>query len=547
MKIGLIPAAGRGSRMMSLTENYPKALIPYNHIPIIGRQLDYMTQVMDIIVIVVGYQKDKIINYVSNNYRGFDIRFVEQTNLDGLSSSIYKGLSVLLDDEIKDSSLTVQLSDVLVEDNVNEFDDDYILVSSVNDWSRWALALSDDNDYLVKIFDKPKSKPNTDNNLIGVYNFSDIKLLKSSIKNQIDNDLKIHNEFQLSTAIEFYNAQKRVKVLHIDSYIDLGEIDNINNISDNISRSFNNIDFVGEKALLKTSTNLSKLEDECAWYESLPEALQKYVPKIIDEKDNGYVMERITYPQLQDMMLFQHTSFNQWTIIIHEIVKYLRASQEAYKEVAYPGDIDLMNDTKIMLLNKTISRTFDLKELFPFKTYVINGQIFDNPLYHMQDIILNIKRIVATSDKKKYASILHGDLFFGNMMFDEVTSSLKLIDPRGSYGQEKLIGDIRYDIAKLNHSINGKYDFIVNDIYSLDYDYSEINYTIYEEDHSELSDIFEDTLIHNLDNINIKDINFITGILFLTMIPLHDDSYSHQVMQFAKASEFLQEFIGGNK
>lgn len=39
------------------------------------------------------------------------------------------------------------------------------------------------------------------------------------------------------------------------------------------------------------------------------------------------------------------------------------------------------------------------------------------------------------------------------------------------------------------------------------------------------------------------EIELITGILFLSMIPLHSENRNNQIMQFCKACEFLSKFI----
>jgi hypothetical protein len=58
--------------------------------------------------------------------------------------------------------------------------------------------------------------------------------------------------------------------------------------------------------------------------------------------------------------------------------------------------------------------------------------------------------------------MIHGDLHFQNMLVDEELDGFILADPRG----ELEGGDIYYDLGKLWHSVNGKYDLIHTDIAS---------------------------------------------------------------------------------
>jgi len=65
----VVLAAGNGSRMGDFTSHLPKSLIPLNGIPIIDYILKKLFY-LDIhrIIFVVGYQKDKLINYLKENY-----------------------------------------------------------------------------------------------------------------------------------------------------------------------------------------------------------------------------------------------------------------------------------------------------------------------------------------------------------------------------------------------------------------------------------------------------------------------------------------------
>ena len=164
--------------------------------------------------------------------------------------------------------------------------------------------------------------------------------------------------------------------------------------------------------------------------------------------------------------------------------------------------------------------------------------------YHLDKILEKAEGISSDVNIDNLV-ILHGDLFFGNMMYDIEKESLKVIDPRGEYGGFTIYGDMRYDLAKLYHSVIGNYDFIVNGLYELrDYD-STLNYSIFNGDSNKKVGGFIHYFIEVLDN-DIDDIEFLTGLLFLTMIPLHSENKNNQKMQFIKACEILKNIINGD-
>jgi len=86
----IIPAAGAGTRLKPLTHTIPKPMVHVAGKPIIGHILDQMEGAVERVVIVVGYMKEKLIDYVEKNYKNkFKIDFVEQKEQMGLGHSIW--------------------------------------------------------------------------------------------------------------------------------------------------------------------------------------------------------------------------------------------------------------------------------------------------------------------------------------------------------------------------------------------------------------------------------------------------------------------------
>jgi hypothetical protein len=74
-----------------------------------------------------------------------------------------------------------------------------------------------------------------------------------------------------------------------------------------------------------------------------------------------------------------------------------------------------------------------------------------------------LPKLVAEADH----SIIHGDFCFPNILYSPESGAVKLVDPRGSWGRRGVHGDIKYDYAKLLHSISGGYDSIINDYFDV--------------------------------------------------------------------------------
>lgn len=557
-KIGMIPAAGRGSRMLSLTDNHPKPMLPFNNKPIIGHLLEwFIKEEFDEVIIIVEYKYDKIIDYVTKVFLKEDnikIRFVRQGGLLGLGHAIYKGLDAILDD---DASLLIVLGDIILDDSLKfNYSEDFIVYNEVDDYERWCMIQLNNKNEIIDFFDKPKEQPPTNKNVIGIYNFSVVKQLKNiynlyDIKHFID----INKELEFSFFLNEYINSNIVKGIYNDNYLDFGVLSDLNKSKLKVVREFNKIelidDDINEPKIKKSSVkNPKKILNEFLWYKETPSQIHKYTPTIYEfnskiEHDEGvnYVMSYIDSTPLQELFMYNLPDFNNWILIFDNIYKYFLDTRNIEnKEQFYKENKNKLIKANIkMLKEKTRQRVDKIRDMFPHKEYVINGQFYDNPIYHL-DKILKIAEEISSNVNIDNLVVLHGDLFFGNMMYDIEEENLKIIDPRGEYGEFKIYGDIRYDLAKLYHSIIGNYDFIVNGLYELrDYD-STLNYSIFNgNDNSRIIDLMFD-LIEDLNN-DIDDIEFITGLLFLTMIPLHSENKNNQKMQFIKACEILKNII----
>ena len=130
-------------------------------------------------------------------------------------------------------------------------------------------------------------------------------------------------------------------------------------------------------------------------------------------------------------------------------------------------------------------------------------------------------------------------------MVDENYSFIKVIDPRGKFGDFDVYGDFRYELAKLFHSVDGKYDFIIKDLFKINYksEENEINYSIINRVRTfDLYQTFLDVFKEAIGN-NLKKIELIEALLFLTMVPLHNESFEHQLVMLSTGLEILNRII----
>ena len=114
---------------------------------------------------------------------------------------------------------------------------------------------------------------------------------------------------------------------------------------------------------------------------------------------------------------------------------------------------------------------------------------------------------------------------FNNILVDDISGSVKLIDPKSFYSKNHNIWglmDSNYDLAKLNHSFKYLYDSVVNDMFYINYEDDKIDLKIYApKDYEIISNLFENKILKN--NIEPDLLRKLTSNLFLSMLPIHLD------------------------
>ncbi len=85
---GLVPAAGRGTRLRPLTADRPKALVEVANTPLLTHVLDALEPYVDTYVVVIGYRGDQIKAQYGNQFNDIPIQYVQQSPPAGLADAV---------------------------------------------------------------------------------------------------------------------------------------------------------------------------------------------------------------------------------------------------------------------------------------------------------------------------------------------------------------------------------------------------------------------------------------------------------------------------
>lgn len=359
------------------------------------------------------------------------------------------------------------------------------------------------------------------------------------------------DSLQISTfyyALQEYSKMHPMRSILTNNWFDIGHEDKYYNSKLEVrAREFNHITIDKNRGILKkTSDDKDKFIGEIKWYLKLPADVEYVRPRIFDYSTsyvNPYVsMEYYAYHTVHELFLYGDLTLQQWIDIFNRI----RFVCDDFKRYTVQ-DANIRQALEEMYLTKTLQRFEKMKKDERFLAFfespiTVNGKKYQ-PL---EKIIVALETAIPEMlyDVDTF-NIIHGDLCFANIMVDSNFSFIKVIDPRGKFGTYDIYGDFRYELAKLFHSVDGKYDFIIKDLFDLDYNIetSCINYRIQDRKREfNLYKVFLDTFAAEIGN-DLRKVELIEALLFLSMIPLHGESIRHQMVMLGTGLEILNRVV----
>src|SRR3990170_5406313 len=308
------------------------------------------------------------------------------------------------------------------------------------------------------------------------------------------------------------------------------------------TRSFNSLILNHSKGIVtKKSDNKEKIKQELLWYLNLPAGLKKYSPKLIDYENSktnvGYSLELCSYPTLADLFVNLSLDLKTWEKVIGELFEIINLFKKYKKNLPYIS-------YRYMYYEKIIERLNELKKEKYWKDLLNEKYIYINKKkYKNINLILEkIKKTVDLLFDKNEMSFVHGDLCLSNILYDKKKKVFKFIDPRGSFGEISNYGDIKYDIAKLRHSFHGFYDFIMNDLFEIEEKGKNFDFIIFvKKNHLKIADLLDREVIKR--GYDLRKISIIESLLFLSMVPLHRESFRRQKAMFLSGIKLINEAI----
>lgn len=217
----IIPVAGIGSRLRPHTYFLPKVLLNVAGKPILQHILDSLIAAgVDKFVIVTGHLGDDIEKFVRQKYQ-ISVEFVSQAEPLGLGHAIWcasehfgnEPLLIVLGDTIFDADLK----------NVIELDVSALGVKQVSNPQRFGVVVTDNTGFITKLVEKPETFV-SDLAIVGIYFIKNSALLRESLDELLQKQIKTKGEFQLTDALQLMLSKgEKFRTFFVEGWYDCGK------------------------------------------------------------------------------------------------------------------------------------------------------------------------------------------------------------------------------------------------------------------------------------------------------------------------------------
>jgi len=189
----LILSGGSGTRLRPLTYSQQKQLIPVANKPVLFYALEDVIEAgASEVGIILGPNKDQVIDTVKSQDWGVPIEFIYQGEPKGLAHTI------LVAEKFLDDDFVMYLGDNILRDGIvrheerfiNQKSDASVLLTKVEDPQRFGVADLNEDGSIRRLVEKPKVPP-SNFALVGVYFFKPViidacKAIKPSWRNELE-------------------------------------------------------------------------------------------------------------------------------------------------------------------------------------------------------------------------------------------------------------------------------------------------------------------------------------------------------------------------
>lgn len=529
----VIPAAGSiAHKFTSLRPQFSSAaLFPVNSRSLLSYSLDFYCRQPETDVIVIVNSSDE--QLLKNELSHYDFRLVTVDN----TRSIVETLQVFLQTQKKLAGEII--ISVVTTIPTTMPPPDSILLSDRQELCHFYSAVANIENGNPEFFHRGSG--------VDSFGYPFTGIIRTSFENLETALAKCFTDDLLEVAEHIYKSGKLS--FKLAEWIDCGHEVNYTEAKAKLlsSRSFNSLLVELISGILeKKSINIQKFIRETDYVEMLPPDLQVFFPRVIERMkvNETYAtvkMDYFSYPNISELQLYRDLEEVQWYRIF-EAFEFVLDKFTRHRGLISKKDFldfHLGKTLQRQKANEKWLRTAGLEMLLT-DNVVINHQ----PCRSFKSLLPQTEAMIESLFNENDFCVMHGDFCFNNILYDSYSGTIRLIDPRGSFGDSLpgIYGDIKYDLAKLLHSSVYCYDYIVNDLFHYKTIDNSICYTFNLRPNHKLLTVLSNELVKKM-GFSPEKISVIVALLFISMCPLHADNLPRQKLMYAHGLYLLNKCL----
>lgn len=482
----IILAGGRGTRLSPLTGSTSKALVTVGQRPVIIQQI-IGVGVQDVTVVVspstLGAVRDVLTRGLPKSYR---VDYVVQDTASGPDEAIMLATAHLPIDK----SAVVLFADTLLSWEAVPHDGTWIGVGEGTHDRSWCYL--DAGEW--KDGTPTTIRPAVFVGALRVGRISTLRVARSMYDDGADGMASFLQGLTRSSDFEIMTTM-------IPGWVDTGDLQALANARREAfrTRDTNHIKMTDCGTVIKHGVSREQVRE-----------LQRspLYPHVYHHSSDWVEMDYVSAPSLAELYLYGSPNVAAWKYMLETVID--RCSNYLWV-IAPPESDHALERSRQMYQMKLRDRAYG---------YV--------PSDDVELLVERLEPIVTSSVKEARQCRIHGDLNFCNILYDVGSDVIRLIDPRGSWGDETGYGDILYEAAKLRYSWRA-FAAINHDVYGRSNDPDLVR---------ALDEVLRNALLVP-SRLTLEDCAAVEASLFWSALPLHPPR--HHDALIAMGYECLKE------
>lgn len=499
----IITTSGLGSRLGELTNYTNKSLIRVADKPAISYIIESYPAETEF-VITLGHFGSHVKQFLKLAYPNLNFTFVEVDKYKGEGSSL--GYSLLQCKSEINSPFIFHASDTIINNYNPEYPSKNYIVGSHKADSAQYRTLHLDSNKLIKI--NEKGELNFDFSYVGIAGIKDFELFFYNLEKLIygghEDTSDVHAINNMLPEVDFYG-----KWVNGDDWFDIGNSAELSKTKRAFHSSIEVLDKVDESIFFFDDFVIKFFYNSTVSKNRVTRAynLGDLVPEMIDSTENFYKYKKAEGKLFSKSVNSQTFSdFLEWAK--SNLWKYTLTTQDTFKTKCYDFYITKTKQRIAQYLKHNIENN------------QINGQ-------YIQDAYDLIDSIDSDWLCDGVPSQFHGDFILDNVI--ETEDGFKLIDWRQDFAGDLEVGDLYYDLAKLNHNLIVNHDIVNKNLFGSS---KENCYILINSKLKECEKMLHEFIESN--GLDLKKVKVLTAIIWINMAPLHEYPFNNFLYNFGR-------------